>query len=159
MKDSRMELLTGANYFRGVIYRILLFYYGDVIWWPFIYFNFYLWGSIYIQRPSNSIPHVSIAKVSLSAFFVSIHIIWEFSRYGLQEKAELPILSFCFMLIENGKAWRLSLDTRAALPLIARGANSHFPVFLHYERGKTCKCSFTAALVGGKIDFPVCLRS
>ena len=69
-----------------------------------LYFStFYLWGSIYIQKPSNSIQHVSIAKVSLCDFFHRGHIIWEFARYGLQEKTELLILLFYSMLVANGK--------------------------------------------------------
>jgi len=34
-----------------------------------------------------------------------------------------------------------------------------FPDFLHSERRKAGSCSFTAALIGGKVDFPVFLRS
>ena len=60
-------------------------------------------GAVYIQKSRNSIPHVSTAKVSMCDFLLSIHIIWEFIRYGLQEKTELLILSFYFMLIGNGK--------------------------------------------------------
>ncbi|XXG73908.1 hypothetical protein AAC387_Pa07g2754 [Persea americana] len=63
------------------------------------------------------------------------------------------------MLVGNGKFLRLQSDSHAALPLHARAVNSHFPVFLHYERRKTGSCSFTAALVGGKLDFPAFLRS
>ena len=91
--------------------------------------------------------------------FLSIHTVWEFSRYGLQEKTKTLILSFYFMLIGNGKALRLYSDTRAALPPLAWEVDPHFPVFLHYERRKTGSCSFTAALIGGKLDFPVFLRS
>ena len=58
----------------------------DVTWWPFIYFYSYFWGSLCIQKPWNSIQRVSIAKVSLCDFFLSIHIMWELTRYGLQEK-------------------------------------------------------------------------
>ena len=54
---------------------------------------------------------------------------------------------------------RLYSDTHAALPPLAWAANSHFPAFLHYERRKTGRCSFTAALIGGKMDFPAFLRS
>ena len=39
------------------------------------------------------------------------------------------------------------------------GAKLDFPVFLRSERRKTGNCSFTAALIGGKLDFPVFLRS
>ena len=102
---------------------------------------------------------MSIANVSLSDFFLSIHNISEFTRYGLREKTELLILSFYFMLVGNGKFLRLQSDSHAALALHARAVNSHFPVFLHYERRKTGNCSFTAALTGGKLDFPVFLRS
>ncbi|XXG73795.1 hypothetical protein AAC387_Pa07g2641 [Persea americana] len=63
------------------------------------------------------------------------------------------------MLIGNGKAMRLYSDTRAALPPHAWEVNPHFPVFLYYERWKTGSCSFTAALIGGKLDFPIFLRS
>ena len=57
------------------------------------------------------------------------------------------------MLIGSGKVLRLYLDTYAALPPLVWAANSHFPVFLHYERRKTGNCSFTAALIGGKVVF------
>ena len=142
-----------------MISRILLFHYGDVIWWPFIYFYFYFRASIYIQKPRNSIGHLSIAEVGLWDFFLSIHIIWEFTRCGLREKTELLILSICFMLIGNWKVSRLYSDTHAALPPLASAVNWRFPVFLHSERRKTGNCSFTAALVGGKVGFPVFLRS
>ncbi|XXG52251.1 hypothetical protein AAC387_Pa03g0628 [Persea americana] len=62
------------------------------------------------------------------------------------------------MLVGNGKDLRLYSETHAALPPLAWAAKSHFAVFLHYERRKTCNCSFTAALIGGKLDFPVFLR-
>ena len=51
------------------------------------------------------------------------------------------------------------MDTHTALPLPAWAVNSHFPVFVHSEGKKLANCSFTAALVGGKLDFPVFLRS
>ena len=186
MNDLMMELRTEANCINGVISRILLFHYGDVIWWPIIYFFFYFWGSIYTRKPRNSIQHVSVDRVSSCDFFLSIHIMREFTRYRLHEKAELLILSFYFMSIGNGKALRLHSDTHAALPLLAWAVNSHFPVFLHpestksggcsftaaptggktafstflrSERRKTGSCSFTAALIGGKVDFPVFLLS
>ena len=153
MKDLRMEMETGANCFSSVVSWILLFHYGDVTWWPFTYFFFYFWGGIYIQEPRNSVQHVSIAKVSLCDSSLSIHIVWEFTRYGLQEKTELLILSFYSMLVANGKVLWLYSYTLAALPLLAWAVNSLFPVFLHYQR-KTCNCSFTAAIIGGKMDFP-----
>ncbi|XXG76363.1 hypothetical protein AAC387_Pa08g0728 [Persea americana] len=84
---------------------------------------------------------------------------WEFTRYRLQEKTERLILSFYFMLIGNGKVLRLYPDTHAALPPLAEAVKSHFPVFLHCERRKAGSCSFTAALIGGKMDFPAFLRS
>ena len=90
---------------------------------------------------------------------VSIHIIWEFPRCGLQEKTELLILSFYFVLIGNGKVVRLYLETHAALPQLAWAGESHFSVFLHSERWKTGNCSFTAVPIGGKVDFPAFLRS
>ena len=92
-------------------------------------------------------------------FFLSIHIMWEFTRYGLQEKTELLILSFYFTSIGNGKVLRLYSDSHAVLPQLAWAVNSHFPVFLRSERRKTGICSFTAALIRGKLDFPVFLRS
>ncbi|XXG76338.1 hypothetical protein AAC387_Pa08g0704 [Persea americana] len=54
---------------------------------------------------------------------------------------------------------RLYPDTRAALPPLAGAVKSHFPVFLHCERRKAGSCSFTAALIGGKLDFLAFLRS
>ena len=92
-------------------------------------------------------------------FFLSIHIMWEFTRYGLQEKTELLILSFYFTSIGNGKVLRLYSDSHAVLPQLAWAVNSHFPVFLRSERRKTGICSFTAALIRGKLDFPALLRS
>ena len=92
-------------------------------------------------------------------FFLSIHIMWEFTRYGLQEKTELLILSFYFTSIGNGKVLRLYSDSHAVLPQLAWAVNSHFPVFLRSERRKTGICSFTAALIRGKLDFPAFLRS
>jgi len=49
--------------------------------------------------------------------------------------------------------------TATALPLLAWAVNSHLPVFLHSEGKQLQNCSFTAALIGGKLDFPVFLRS
>ena len=112
-----------------------------------------------IRKPRNSIQHVWIAKVSLCYSFLSIHIIWEPTRYGLEEKTELLILSLYFMSNWNGKVLRFYSDTRASLPLLARALNSHFKVFLRSGRRKTGNCSFTAAPIGGKLDFPVFLRS
>ena len=112
-----------------------------------------------IRKPRNSIQHVWIAKVSLCYSFLSIHIIWEPTRYGLEEKTELLILSLYFMSNWNGKVLRFYSDTRASLPLLASALNSHFKVFLRSGRRKTGNCSFTAAPIGGKLDFPVLLRS
>ena len=92
-------------------------------------------------------------------FFLSLHIMWEFTRYGLQEKTELLILSFHFTSIGNGKVLRLYSDSQAVLSQLAWAVNSHFPVFLRSERRKTGICSFTAALIRGKLDFPAFLRS
>ena len=92
---------------------------------------------MYIQKPRYAIQHVSIAKVSLCDSFLSIHIVWEFTRYGLEEKTELLILSFYVMSIGNGKVLRLYSDTRASLPLVAWALNLDFQVFLHSERRKT----------------------
>ncbi|KAJ8634041.1 hypothetical protein MRB53_027377 [Persea americana] len=63
------------------------------------------------------------------------------------------------MLVGNGKVLRLYSDTHAALPLLARAVNSHSPVFLRSEGRKTGNSSFTAALIGGKLDFPAFVRS
>jgi len=112
-----------------------------------------------IRKPRNSIQHVWIAKVSLCYSFLSIHIIWEPTRYGLEEKTEILILSLYFMSNWNGKVLRFYSDTRASLPLLARALNSHFKVFLRSGRRKTGNCSFTAAPIGGKLDFPAFLRS
>ena len=112
-----------------------------------------------IRKPRNSIQHVWIAKVSLCYSFLSIHIIWEPTRYGLEEKTEILILSLYFMSNWNGKVLRFYSDTRASLPLLASALNSHFKVFLRSGRRKTGNCSFTAAPIGGKLDFPAFLRS
>ena len=112
-----------------------------------------------IRKPRNSIQHVWIAKVSLCYSFLSIHIIWEPTRYGLEEKTEILILSLYFMSNWNGKVLRFYSDTRASLPLLASALNSHFKVFLRSGRRKTGNCSFTASFIGGKLDFPVFLRS
>ena len=114
----------------------------------------YIYIYIYIQKPRNSIQHVSVDRVSSCDFFLSIHIMREFTRYRLHEKAELLILSFYFMSIGNGKALRLHSDTQAALLLLAWAVNSHFQVFLRSERKEPANCSFTAALTGGKLDSP-----
>ena len=159
MQDLRMELSTGADCFNRVMSRTFFFHHGDVISGPLIYFYFYFRGGIYIRKPRNSFQRVSIAKVSLCDFFLSIQIIWEFTRYGLQEKTERLILSFDLMLIGNGKVLRLYLETHAALPQLAWAGESHSSVFLHSERWKTGNCSFTAVPIGGKVDFPVFLRS
>ena len=125
----------------------------------YIFLLLFLGQCIYIQKPRNSIQHVSIAKVGPWDFFVSIHIIWEFTRCGLREKTELLIISICFILIGNGMVLRLYLETHAALPQLAWAGESHSSVFLHSERWKTGNCSFTAVPIGGKVDFPVFLRS
>ena len=138
MNDLMMELRTEANCINGVTSRILLFQYGDVIWWPIIYFLFYFWGSIYTRKPRNSIRHVSVDRVSYVWLFFSPFISCGSSLdIGYMNKAELLILSFYFMSIGNGKALRLHSDTHAALPLLALAVNSHFPVFHHcwvYEK-------------------------
>ena len=154
MKDLRMELRTEANCINRVISRILLFHYGDVIWWPFIYFSFYFWGSIYTQKPRNSIQHVSADRVSSCDFFLSIHIMREFTRYRLHGKTELLILSFYFMSIGNGKAAATSFGHSRSFTAACMGgklAFSSFPPLA--ERRKSGSCSFTAALTGGKTAF------
>ena len=87
MNDFGMELYAGGDCFNRVISRILLFYYGEVIRCPFIYFYFHFRGSIYIRKRRNSIQHMSLAKVILCDFSLSIQIEWEFPRYGQQEKS------------------------------------------------------------------------
>ncbi|KAJ8627875.1 hypothetical protein MRB53_021182 [Persea americana] len=62
------------------------------------------------------------------------------------------------MLFGNGNVWRLYSDTHAALPLLVGAVDSHFPILLHSERRKTGNCRFTAALIGGKLDFPAFFR-
>ena len=114
---------------------------------------------IFLLSFRGQYQHVSIAKVSFCDFFLSSHIIWEFTRYGQREKTELLILSFYSMLVGNGKALRLYSDTHAALPPLARAVNSHSPVLLHSEGRKNGNSSFTAARIGGKPDFPAFLRS
>ena len=47
----------------------------------------------------------------------------------------------------------------AALPPLTSAVKQHFPVFLRSEMRETCSCSFTAALIGGKVAFTVLLRS
>ncbi|XXG49151.1 hypothetical protein AAC387_Pa02g3412 [Persea americana] len=101
---------------------------------------------------------MSLAKVILCDFSLSIQIEWEFPRYGQQEKEELSILSFCFILIGNGKVLRRFSDTHAALALLAWAANLHLPGFPHSERRKAGNCRLTAALIGGKPAFPGFLR-
>ena len=92
-------------------------------------------------------------------FFLAIHIIWEFTIYGLQEKMQLWILLIYFMLIGNGKVQGLYLEFDVALPMLARAVNSHFtvsvlinsrfPVFLLCERRKAGNCRNTADEYGG----------
>ena len=138
----------------------------------YIFLLLFLGQCIYIQKPRNPILHGSIAKVSFCDFLLSIRIIWEFTRYGLQEKTERLILSFDLMLIGNGKVLRLYSDTHAALPQLAWAVKSHFPFFLHCERRKTGSCSFTApssavnwifqfssAPRGGKLEIAFMLRA
>ena len=105
-----------------------------------------------IQKPRNSIQHVSNAKVIYCDFFLSIHIMREFTRYGLQEKTERLILSFYLMLIGNGKVLRLYSDTHAALPPLAWAVKSHFPFFLRSERRKTGNCTYAAGTCVGDLS-------
>ena len=118
------------------------------------YIYIFIFKSLEIQFSMCQLP-----KSAAVIFFLSTHIMWEFTRYGLHEKTERLILSFDLMLIGNGKVLRLYSDTHAALPPLAWAVKSHFPFFLHCERRKTGSCSFTAPLIGGKLDFPVFLRS
>ena len=159
MQDLRMELSTGADCFNRVMSRTFFFHHGDVISGPLIYFYFYFRGGIYIRKPRNSFQRVSIAKVSLCDFFLSIQIIWEFTSYGLQEKTELLILSFYFMLIGNGKVLLRYSDTHTQLPLLAWAVNSHFPAFLLSERRKTGKSTLPPMGAAVMLQFPVSLLS
>ena len=47
MNDFGMELYAGGDCFNRVLSRILLFYYGEVIRCPFVYFYFFS-GAVYI---------------------------------------------------------------------------------------------------------------
>ena len=125
-----------------------------------LYISTFISGAVYIFK-SQEIQFGMCQKPKPACVIsaVSIHIIWEFPRCGLQEKTELLILSFYFTLIGNGKVLRLYLETHAALPQLAWAGESHSSVFLHSERWKTGNCSFTAVPIGGKVDFPVFLRS
>ena len=77
---------------------------------------------------------------------------------GNKRKPNYLTLSFYFTLIGNGTVLRLQLDTHTALPLLAWSVNSHFQVFLRSARKEPANCSFTPALIGGKLFFPVFLR-
>ena len=85
-------------------------------------------------------------------FFLSIHIMWEFTRYGLQEKRELLILSFYFTSIGNGKVLRLYSDSHAVLPQLAWAVNSHFPAFLRSERRKAGNSRYAKGTYGGYLS-------
>jgi len=97
-------------------------------------------------------------------FFLSIHIIWEFTRYGLHEKTELLILSFYFMLIGNGKVLRLYLDTHAALPLLASrifqfcGGKQVVADLPLLSSAVNLSFQFSSAVRGGKLEIAYVLR-
>ena len=91
---------------------------------------------------------------------------WEFTRYGLQEKTELLILSFYFTSIGNGKVLRLYSDSHAVLPQLAWAVNLHFPVSSAPRGGKlefaalpplssavNLIFQFSSAPRGGKLEF------
>ena len=78
---------------------------------------------------------------------------------GYEKKQSYWFFQFYSMSIGDGKVLRLCSDSHAVLPQLAWAVNSHLPVFLRSERRKTGICSFTAALIRGKLDFPVFLRS
>ena len=125
-----------------------------------LYISTFISGAVYIFKILEiQFNMCQLPKSACVIFFLSVHIIWEFTRYGLQEKTELLILSFYFMLIGNGKVLRLYSDTHAALPPLAPAVNSYFPDFLRSERRKTGNCRFTAVLTGGKMGFPDFLHS
>ena len=88
----------------GAVDRSRLLYQSDIsdlivlLWGCYLMaiyiFRLLLSGQCSIQRPRDSILHGSVAKVSLCDFLPPIRFIWELTRYGLQEKTELLILSF-----------------------------------------------------------------
>ena len=86
-----------------------------------------------------------LPKSAAVIFFLSIHIMWEFTRYGQQEKMERLILSFDLMLIGNGKVLRLYSDTHAALPPLPSAVKSIF--------------QFSSAPRGGKLEIAFMLRA
>ena len=188
MKDSRMELQTEANCINRVISRILLFHYGDVIWWPFIYFFFYFRGRIYAQKPRNSIQHVPVHRVSLCDFFFSpfisyggVHWISAATKNGTFDSLILFYVSrnwkglatsfghsrsFTAALIAGITAFSgfppLWEEENWQLPPYRRSHRRYqlqFPAFPRFERRQTGSCSFTASLIGGKVDFPAFLLS
>ena len=125
----------------------------------YVYLNFYFWRIIYIQKPRNSVQHVSIAKVSFCDFFslhpyhMGVHQIWATRKDG-------TIGTFILFHVNwkrKGLATAFGHSRSFTAALI--GGKLDFPVFLRSERRKTGNCSFTAALIGGKLDFPVFLRS
>ena len=125
----------------------------------YVYLNFYFWRIIYIQKPRNSVQHVSIAKVSFCDFFslhpyhMGVHQIWATRKDG-------TIGSFILFYVNwkrKGLATAFGHSRSFTAALI--GGKLDFPVFLRSERRKTGNCSFTAAPIGGKVDFPVFLLS
>ena len=81
----------------------------------------HIFKSLEIQSSMSQLPETACA-----IFPPHIHVMWEFTGYGLQEETGLPILSFYFMLI-----WKW-------MGLAALFGHSR---------------SLTAACVGGKLAF------
>ena len=125
-----------------------------------LYISTFISGAVYIfESVEIQFNTCHLPKSSCVIFLSPFKSNGSSPDMGNKKKAELLILSFYFMSIGNGKALRLHSDNRAALPPLACAVDSNFPVLLHSERRKTGSCSFTAALIGGKVDFPVFLRS
>ena len=147
MKDSRAELQTEANRINRVISRILLFHYGDVIWWPFIYFFFYFWGSISTQKPRNSIQHVSVDRVSLCDFFLSIHIIrWCSLDTGYKKKWSYWFFHFIICPLEMERPCDF---IRTLTQLYRRSHRRYNCVFRFSTALRGGKPAAAAALIGG----------
>ena len=116
-----------------------------------IYIFLLLFPGQHIYSKASKFNSACVSWQSQLVWFFPLHSYHTvvFTRYWLQEKMELLILSFYYMSVGNGKALRLHSDTHAALPLLEWAVNSHFPVFLNSERRKNGSCCFTAALIGG----------
>ena len=131
------------------------------------YIYIFIFKSLEIQFSMCQFP-----KSAAVIFFLSTHIMWEFTRYGLQEKTERLILSFDLMLIGNGKVLRLYSDTHAALPPLSSAVNWIFQ-FSSAPRGGNLAIAalpplpsavksifqFSSAPRGGKLEIAFMLRA